>query len=582
MADFRLSDPLTFGKLDDKLETVDAYTGKSATDTLNLAGLNFNTNTDTLTQYLNVPALGQPIIAEAKKDGELMVNMSALKSGIIAANNNLHSAMAMIDAAKRDALSTVNGLKSEVTATINGIDSTIKNAQLTTMQGISSAIGSIANNTGLPISFKDVSGITGLSTNLLSEASKLGIPSAYTSFAAGIAHNGILASVTKSILPSVIGSSNIGMLNEIANGQYGKVLNKLVPGVAKSFVSSFKIQNKLANKLMTGVCTKAINSLVKIDSSMAYKSVGGKYYPSSDLACYASDDFGSLLNSTSSITPDVAFTKTSDISFGALQASSVPMSNYQTKITSTITNSDGSISTVGTDDYNNPSTVTKYLDGSGKISFTDLNAAIGKQETTAVPVSTPSSIYTQKTIEMSKMVSYNYYRAEILHTTADTDGNKIEYTKTSDGQYAKIYYRSGLFSKNQITLSSTPLRSEDPPDDDEPDTDLTVNESADNNLTGAISITSKNGTITTNTDGSYKVATISSYGSTTNTYKPVTSAAEASALFGDVAAPKLNLFDLNRQLFNCKAALTSKGLTPANSAEEKAMCDAIFDEEFEL
>lgn len=447
---FRITDPLSFGKLDDKLTTADVYTGKTAEASLNTVGLGLTLDDTSLSGYLNIPALGKPLLAPGSLLDKLKVNKDSLTSGILAANSALKNAISTInqaksavDGIKKDVLSEVSALKSQVTATVNGVTSAINGAALGSIQGISSAIGSIAGS-ALPVAFKDVSGLSSLSTQLLKEANAIGIPSAFTSFAKGIGNDSILNQVTKNLLPDVAKLSNVNMLQQIAGSAVASRVQSLVPDFTKKFASSYVYKgiNSIAHKAET--CSKIMTSLAKIDEKLFNKTVNGNYTPSADLACYASDDLKDLMKAESTVA-------TTGFSFKRTDAFSIP-DNSSIMNVSDFLKSD--VVVTSTDDSGNPLTKSGK-DEFGNIVKVDFGQASVAEVTVEKAYSTPvveggrgdnaprvKPVQTGKeTISLTGRADISYYRKKVYGTASRT-GYKEERTVTEDNESCVITYKT--------------------------------------------------------------------------------------------------------------------------------------------
>ena len=446
----KVANPLQFGSTDDKLCSIDAYTQTTPDTTYNTTGLDFNLNTG-LSDYLNIPALGGPIISSITKDGLLKVNLDSLKNGILAANSTLKNALTMVN----NGLSIANNLKSQVTATVNGVTSMIKNANLSSLQGIATAIGSIAG-ASLPVSFKDISGLSALSTNILSEATKLGVPNSFTTFANNIGNNSILANVTKNILPIVAKTSNVNMLSQIANSAISKQVNSLVPGFTKSFVSNFKLPTSATVKDIANIGTMAVSALTKIDNTLNTKSIGGKLFNSIDIASNASDDFKKALKNSTAINESWSNYLTSTTkTFSSGSSFDYLTSNYFSS-TSTVTKDlVGNISSVtGTNSLGDISTLIYNSDGSKRLSTDMCSISTDTDVVNRISPTTISNITEVKTVTVHDSALDPYMNGDISDVSME-GGKRVYYSYTASGERTKMKHRGDGYVDVTITPSSS-------------------------------------------------------------------------------------------------------------------------------
>ena len=260
--------PTTFVTgIKDKLAPVDVYKQTSAKSPLDAITLDVNLNPSTIAGLMG-GNLGLPVnlIASYSKANGISISASALLSGIVGSNPALKSALSLLNPSTLSAISKVTG-NASIVATIGSITSKINNTNLSNLTGISAMIAGISG-TAFPIGFTDTSALSNLTVNLLNQANTLGIPNAYTQIALGLVKNPtLLQAVTKAILPSVVKSSNVNMLSNIAQGPAAKTVKASNPSFITSFASNFTLPPNTPQNQLPAIGAIISTSFSSIDPS---------------------------------------------------------------------------------------------------------------------------------------------------------------------------------------------------------------------------------------------------------------------------------------------------------------------------
>ena len=369
--------PTTFATgINDKLAPVDIYTQKSAKNPIDAITLDINLDPTTIKGLMG-GNLGTAlnVISSYSKSKGITINASALLSGIIGSNPTLASAMGSLNQVTSAALTTTSGF-ANITATIGSISSKINNSNLSNLTAIASLIGGISG-TAFPVAFTDIAGLTNLSVNLLKQANTLGIPNAYTQIANGLGGNlPLLQSITKAILPSVVHSSNVNMLSNIAQGPVTSSINASNPAFIASFASNYTLPPNTPQNQLPLLGAQISTSFTAINPSWNTTTTHtGTILNKNTVMAGASVDFATVMaaaqataNVPAMCTPTVTIAQT------AAQATANPLPSIATGSTSSITTSvnepDGTVSSVLTTTWPDGMVITTTTSASGTVTST--------------------------------------------------------------------------------------------------------------------------------------------------------------------------------------------------------------------
>ncbi len=290
-------------RADEKLATADAYDLTSAQKVItSLPDINDQINLGDFTglkggnlgEGLNLFSGGAGLGFKASPD--------ALFKGLVSSNSGLSSALSGLSGPLKTALLKGGG-NSKISATFDGITKMIGKADLSTLTGLGGLIKGVSNSS-LPFSFTDMSGLTNFSTNIIKQASGFGIPNAFKAFSTGLGNNTIMASVTKNLLPTVVGTSNVNLLLNIAQSQFGGNVKRLQPGFINDFARAFKLPTGTPQRNTPAIVNDILTSFGLIDANWNKKprTVGT---PSINMNTTrnASPDFVRLMNGSAQRTP---------------------------------------------------------------------------------------------------------------------------------------------------------------------------------------------------------------------------------------------------------------------------------------
>jgi hypothetical protein len=299
--------------VDETLAAVDVYGQSTANDNTSSSGEDVALSSDTVSALVGQPTESISNLIEPSDQG-LILNADLLKSNIL---TSIPDASGVLNNLPSDLQGNLlsGGGPSDVQATVNGVTGMINTADMSSLKGVSSLIGQVSGS-DFPISLQDNAGLTTLSTNLITQSCTMGIPGAYTQIASGLSSNpSMLTKATMGALPTVISSGNIGMLGEIASGPVAGNIAALSPGLASSFMTSFKLPSGLGTSTVAQLGASVVSAFSSLAPSwnktasfssrptaVSYSSIN-----SSSLLLNASSDFQKMFQTASAakVTPFV-------------------------------------------------------------------------------------------------------------------------------------------------------------------------------------------------------------------------------------------------------------------------------------
>lgn len=228
--------------IEEKLAAVDAYGVRTGLESLNNGEVGLTGN-ELLGGFLG-GNLGdsQAVIKGLDAQNRLLLDKVVLKNNLLSASPALSGALSGLSSSMSGSLLNTN-LPSSIQASINGVSTLVNNSDLSSLKSLGQLVGQVSGSQ-FNILFKDQAGLVALGGNLIKQASSLGIPGAYTQIANGmlsVGDSGLLMQITRGVLPAVIGSGNVHLLQEIASGPIGKQIGQLFPDTAGKFLSAFKL-----------------------------------------------------------------------------------------------------------------------------------------------------------------------------------------------------------------------------------------------------------------------------------------------------------------------------------------------------
>lgn len=150
-------------------------------------------------------------------------------------------------------------------ASIGGTVSKIASADLTTLKGLGTLVGGIANSP-YAMALKNPKSLSAVATGILKQATVQGLPDAFKTFAAGVSDQSVLGRVTKGLLPTVVSTSNVNTLFNMATGKTKPNLKAFMPDVAGEYTRAFKNVGNPSVRDISSMMKTVGTSMVAIDS----------------------------------------------------------------------------------------------------------------------------------------------------------------------------------------------------------------------------------------------------------------------------------------------------------------------------
>jgi hypothetical protein len=164
--------------------------------------------------------------------------LTDMASSLSISSPSAMSALNMVNSTVKAGISQANQLKNEIQTTISGVTSTIHAATMGTVAGINGMVAGLTNTITAPI--KDITTYVNAATNTINQATKIGMSGVYSSFAAAATTStAMLNQITKGVLPTVVATSNLSVLGEVASGPVGKQINLLQPNFIPNYLNAF-------------------------------------------------------------------------------------------------------------------------------------------------------------------------------------------------------------------------------------------------------------------------------------------------------------------------------------------------------
>ena len=162
-----------------------------------------------------------------------------LSSSLSISAPGIMSSIGMLTDTVKSAVTQVGSVVNEISTTIGGVVSTVSAAAMNTVSGINGVVAGLTNTAAGIV--KDVGTYVQTASNTVVEAAKVGISGVYTTIAsAASTTTPMLEKITSNILTSVISSSNIPLLLEVATGAAASKVNLMKPNLIGQFLTNFK------------------------------------------------------------------------------------------------------------------------------------------------------------------------------------------------------------------------------------------------------------------------------------------------------------------------------------------------------
>lgn len=286
-----LAVPVFVAGPDDKLAAIDIYKKLEGT----IAGLNLD-NLELLESELaksfkaDWANLKDLKILIGNSINGLMVDINALKNGILSATNGIMGYFNSLPVGIQNALLELTGLN-KISTTLNGLTKYINNADLSTVTGLAQLIKGISG-CEFPLEVQDHNGRLLLSINLVKEASKLGMNESYDAFINCISDRYFGVNLTQAIVPFITETSNYDLLANVANNEYADVVSAYQPSFISEFVSNFTLNPNTTEDEYNNILNSIYDSFGRLNSKWSSDE------SLNDITQYSnvSSDFRKLLN----------------------------------------------------------------------------------------------------------------------------------------------------------------------------------------------------------------------------------------------------------------------------------------------
>lgn len=236
--------------IDDTLAVADVYTQKSAT-----VPINATKTINEINQQVYAAMLGAKRLSDAVRNPtkNLALTAASIINGIIAQIPYLNANYGKLGRDLQALLTSISSITNNqayqqllIGSTVNKSPFakryvTVKSENYANITAITAMLNSLSEN---PTEFSvvDQNAQIVLMTNLLSVSSGLGIPGAYTTAIGSISDPYAREVITANVLASVVSTSNVGMLYDIAKGPCANTALSYYPNFIKEFLGAYKLQ----------------------------------------------------------------------------------------------------------------------------------------------------------------------------------------------------------------------------------------------------------------------------------------------------------------------------------------------------
>lgn len=455
----------------DTLAAVDVYTQKSVTSLVNESGLasfDISSIKSLVGGNLGVSAL----ISKYSAAAGITIDAKALTSGIINASPTLRSAFGGMSSGVAASITSVTGplgagVSSNISAAIGGISATIKNTNLNDLTSVSAMIGGMSGKS-FGINFTDTAGLKTLSVNLLSQANVMGIPNAYAQFALGMTNNQkLLTDITVGITGSVVSTSNVNMLCNMAAGPVAKQINTLAPKFISNFAANFKLSSNTSVGQYAGIALQISGAFTSINPRWnKTTTTSGRTINNANVYLRGSVDFKKVMSAAASYAKNLLAVKpTSTTTYPSGQTPSTPTFPTGTTSSTTVLQDGTSVTTYTMPDGRTYSQATN-TDGSTKVDQTyAVQGSTNSPNMTGLPVDhntipdfdgefsydNPEMENVQRNYTPSRTYPYGTTSS----TSTNSDGSVVNFDQTPDGsQFVTTQYSNGVTKSTSVVQDS--------------------------------------------------------------------------------------------------------------------------------
>lgn len=192
-----------------------------------------------------------------------------------------------------------------VTATLNGSITKIASTDLTSLKGLGTLVGGLSS---VPYSLKltDPKSMSVVASNIMKQATIKGLPDAFKAFSDGTTDKSILGRVTKDLLPTIVSTSNVNTLYNIATGKTKASVKAFMPSFAMDYVKAFKNPGKMSVGQVSSMMRTVGSSMAAIDSKWdKWITPKGTELLNMDMCMKSSPDFQTAIKRTAQALPVV-------------------------------------------------------------------------------------------------------------------------------------------------------------------------------------------------------------------------------------------------------------------------------------
>lgn len=221
---------------DDKAAAIDIYTQTTANPVIEgIQNLNTEMMDSVNALFGKAPSLGDALDTMGVKKLE----SKDILSGLISTDTQLQSAFSSLDSSLQSFITNVKG-NVDVRLTADGLKTAYKLSSKVNVAGVTAMVNVLGGKKGL-VDIVDISAQTNLLTNVLKVSAKMNIPNAFTTVIGAVTNRNVAMRVTKNILGTVVSSSNVNMLMNIADAHAKGTIRVNAGSFVNKFAANFKI-----------------------------------------------------------------------------------------------------------------------------------------------------------------------------------------------------------------------------------------------------------------------------------------------------------------------------------------------------
>lgn len=215
--------------------TVDVYAKNARTVVNSVQDIRKLFDTDLLESFRggNLGSGIRPIIKGVNSLG-LIIDKASLLQRLVGSNPRLMAGFKKLSGTLSDAIGSMVGAKDGIFATVGGVVSKISAAAVGSVKQLGSLIGDVVGS-AWDFVVDDKDGISGFYSGLIKEAQNLGIPGVFKEIISTVRDPNLINRITQKVIPSIVGTSDLGGLLSAAIGTSKGVLQALNPQLLSDF-----------------------------------------------------------------------------------------------------------------------------------------------------------------------------------------------------------------------------------------------------------------------------------------------------------------------------------------------------------